>query len=133
MVLKALVLLSLLITQRCAAQAACATTCFELDCRVMTIRYGKYCGVGHTGCKGEKPCDGVDGCCKIHDECVVKNNVLDNKCHSEFITCLKRQQASKRKGFSKKCPLSVVIPTMENGIIAAMAMGNLVKGFSDEL
>lgn len=28
------------------------------------IRYGKYCGVGHSGCEGEKPCDPVDACCK---------------------------------------------------------------------
>lgn len=36
------------------------------------IRYGKYCGVGWTGCPGEKPCDDLDACCKIHDECVEK-------------------------------------------------------------
>ena len=36
------------------------------------IRYGKFCGVGWTGCPGEKPCDDLDACCKIHDECVEK-------------------------------------------------------------
>lgn len=36
------------------------------------IRYGKYCGVGWSGCPGEKPCDDLDACCKIHDECVDK-------------------------------------------------------------
>lgn len=38
----------------------------------MGIRYGKFCGVGWTGCPGEKPCDDLDACCKIHDECVEK-------------------------------------------------------------
>lgn len=37
------------------------------------IRYGKYCGVGWSGCPGEKPCDDLDACCKIHDDCVEKN------------------------------------------------------------
>lgn len=36
------------------------------------IKYGKYCGVGWTGCPGEKPCDDLDACCKVHDECVEK-------------------------------------------------------------
>lgn len=39
------------------------------------IRYGKYCGVGWTGCPGEKPCDDLDACCKIHDECVEKKGI----------------------------------------------------------
>lgn len=40
------------------------------------IRYGKYCGVGWTGCRGEKPCDDLDACCKIHDECVGKKGIF---------------------------------------------------------
>lgn len=40
------------------------------DVEAVGIRYGKYCGVGWTGCPGEKPCDDVDACCKIHDDCV---------------------------------------------------------------
>lgn len=40
------------------------------------IRYGKYCGVGWSGCAGEKPCDDLDACCKIHDECVEKNGTV---------------------------------------------------------
>lgn len=40
------------------------------------IRYGKYCGVGWSGCPGEKPCDDLDACCKIHDECVEKNGAI---------------------------------------------------------
>lgn len=40
------------------------------------IKYGKYCGVGWTGCPGEKPCDDLDACCKIHDECVEKKGIF---------------------------------------------------------
>jgi len=36
------------------------------------IRYGKYCGVGWSGCPGEKPCDDLDDCCRLHDDCVEK-------------------------------------------------------------
>ena len=38
----------------------------------MSIRYGKYCGVGHGGCEGEKPCDALDACCEKHDTCAMK-------------------------------------------------------------
>jgi len=39
----------------------------------LSIRYGKYCGIGHSGCPGEEPCDDLDACCKIHDHCVELN------------------------------------------------------------
>lgn len=35
------------------------------------LRYGKYCGLLYSGCPGEKPCDGLDACCMMHDHCVV--------------------------------------------------------------
>ncbi|KAL2501075.1 Phospholipase A2 [Forsythia ovata] len=41
--------------------------------KAVGIRFGKYCGVGWTGCPGEKPCDDLDTGCKIHGECVEKN------------------------------------------------------------
>lgn len=34
------------------------------------MRYGKYCGVSYTGCPGEAPCDAIDACCMLHDQCV---------------------------------------------------------------
>lgn len=45
---------------------------FYENCKAIGIKYGKYCGVGWTGCPGEKPCDDLDACCEIHDECVEK-------------------------------------------------------------
>lgn len=41
------------------------------------IRYGKFCGVGWSGCPGEEPCDELDACCKVHDECVEKKGNID--------------------------------------------------------
>lgn len=41
------------------------------------IKYGKYCGVGWSGCPGEKPCDDLDACCQVHDECVEKKGKTD--------------------------------------------------------
>ncbi len=34
------------------------------------LRYGKYCGIGYTGCPGAVPCDGLDRCCMVHDQCI---------------------------------------------------------------
>jgi hypothetical protein len=34
------------------------------------LRYGKYCGIGYTGCAGEAACDGIDSCCLAHDHCI---------------------------------------------------------------
>ncbi|KAL6751350.1 hypothetical protein V8C86DRAFT_2780747 [Haematococcus lacustris] len=44
----------------------CARQCHEIDCDKASIRYGKFCGIGHGGCPGEAPCDGVDACCRKH-------------------------------------------------------------------
>lgn len=57
----------------------------EMCCLAIGIRYGKYCGVGWTGCPGEKPCDDLDACCKIHDECVEKNGIVFT---SSFAFCI---------------------------------------------
>lgn len=46
------------------------------SCLAVGIRYGKYCGVGWSGCPGERPCDDLDACCKIHDECVEKKGII---------------------------------------------------------
>ncbi|XVF88689.1 hypothetical protein PTKIN_Ptkin19aG0070400 [Pterospermum kingtungense] len=54
------------------SQVKCSRTCVAENCNSVGIRYGKYCGVGWSGCPGEKPCDDLDACCKIHDECVEK-------------------------------------------------------------
>lgn len=43
---------------------------FGANADPFTLRYGKYCGIGYTGCAGEAPCDGIDQCCLTHDHCI---------------------------------------------------------------
>ncbi|XP_010267030.1 PREDICTED: phospholipase A2-gamma-like isoform X2 [Nelumbo nucifera] len=63
----------LLVVVECSnPQVKCSKTCVADNCNSVGIRYGKFCGVGWTGCPGEKPCDDLDACCKTHDECVEK-------------------------------------------------------------
>lgn len=57
-------------------------------CVAIGIRYGKYCGVGWTGCPGEKPCDDLDACCKIHDECVERKGNFQTSFNDACILCL---------------------------------------------
>ncbi|MCL7024600.1 hypothetical protein MKW94_018945 [Papaver nudicaule] len=59
-------------------QINCSKTCVAQDCNSVGIRYGKFCGVGWTGCTGQKPCDDLDACCKVHDDCVEKKVALLN-------------------------------------------------------
>ncbi|CAA2989966.1 probable phospholipase A2 homolog 1 [Olea europaea subsp. europaea] len=84
------------------------------------IKYGKYCGVGWTGCPGEKPCDDLDACCKIHDECVEKKGLTNIKCHEKFKRCIKKVQKSGKIGFSNTCPYDTAVPTMVQGMDMAI-------------
>nr|ANP93619.1 phospholipase A2II [Linum usitatissimum] len=114
-------------TNRHGAQAICSRTCVVQNCDSFGIRYGKYCGLGWTGCPGEKPCDDLDACCKIHDDCVGKNGLTNIKCHEKFKKCAKKVQNSGKIGFSKRCSYEKAIPTMLNGI----DMGILLSQFGD--
>ncbi|KAL3744796.1 hypothetical protein ACJRO7_013976 [Eucalyptus globulus] len=89
------------------------------------IRYGKYCGVGWTGCPGEKPCDDLDACCKIHDECVEKKGMTNVKCHEKFKTCIKKVQKSGKTSFSRECPFETAVPTMVQGMDMAILFSQI--------
>ncbi|KAL8236452.1 hypothetical protein R6Q59_017533 [Mikania micrantha] len=84
------------------------------------IRYGKYCGVGWTGCPGEKPCDELDACCQIHDKCVEEKGMTNVKCHEKFKRCIKKVQKSGKAGFSIDCPYDTAVPTMQQGMDMAI-------------
>ncbi|OMO67323.1 Phospholipase A2, partial [Corchorus capsularis] len=94
------------------SQVKCSRTCVAVNCNSVGIRYGKYCGVGWSGCPGEKPCDDLDACCKIHDECVEKKGLINVKCHEKFKSCIKKVQKSGKVGFSRDCPIETAVPTM---------------------
>ncbi|KAG8376101.1 hypothetical protein BUALT_Bualt09G0028400 [Buddleja alternifolia] len=97
------------------------------------IRYGKYCGVGWTGCPGEKPCDDLDACCKIHDECVEKNGMTNIKCHEKFKRCIKKVHKSGKGGFSKDCPYDTAVPTMAQGMDKAILFSQFGNSLKIEL
>ncbi|KAG9131865.1 hypothetical protein Leryth_023531, partial [Lithospermum erythrorhizon] len=95
------------------------------------IRYGKYCGVGWTGCEGEQPCDDVDACCKVHDDCTDLNGVNSVKCHEKFKNCITKAQDSGKVGFSSECPYSTVVPAMNNGMDMAIFLSQLTNVKTD--
>ncbi|EEF48118.1 probable phospholipase A2 homolog 1 [Ricinus communis] len=107
------------------SQVKCSRTCVAQNCNSVGIRYGKYCGVGWTGCPGEKPCDDLDACCKIHDDCVEKKGLMDVKCHEKFKTCIKKVKKSGKVGFSQDCPYETAVPTMVQGMDMAILLSQL--------
>lgn len=102
------------------SQVGCSKTCVAEKCNSIGIRYGKYCGVGWSGCPGEKPCDDLDACCKIHDECVEKNGMTNVKCHEKFKRCIRKVHKSGKVGFTRDCPYDVAVPTMVQGMDMAI-------------
>ncbi|XP_051131769.1 probable phospholipase A2 homolog 1 [Andrographis paniculata] len=108
-----------------AAQVGCSKICVAENCNTIGIKYGKYCGVGWSGCPGEKPCDDLDACCKIHDECVEKHGMTNIKCHEKFKRCIKKVQKSGKEGFSKTCPYDIAVPTMTQGMDMAILFSQL--------
>ena len=143
----------------------------------LSIRYGKYCGIGHSRCPGENPCDDLDACCMVHDNCVEANGTISFKnantllfliilryanqkvhylpfaicfpffwagmtnvsCHKKFKQCLNRlsksikESKSKKVGFSKQCPYSLVIPTMNQGMDIGIMFSQLGNDLRTEL
>jgi len=69
-------------------EAPCSTECAAQNCHNFNIHYGRFCGVGHTGCKGVKPCDSYDACCAEHDHCATSKGVTDLACHTRLTECL---------------------------------------------
>ena len=91
----------------------------------MGIKYGKYCGVGYSGCPGEKPCDDIDACCMAHDDCVGKFGMTHVKCHKKLKNCLTKVKKSGKVGFSKECPVSTTASTMIKGMDLAIMLSQL--------
>ena len=62
--------------------------------------------IGFSMTSGEAPCDGLDACCKSHDDCVEQSGMLANKCHSAFVQCMRKEEKRNRNGFSQKVKLT---------------------------
>ncbi|KAI4347022.1 hypothetical protein L6164_007873 [Bauhinia variegata] len=111
------------------ASTPCSRQCIAENCHSVGIRYGKYCGVGYTGCPGEKPCDDLDACCQHHDDCVTNYGLTDVTCHEKLKKCLKTAEKSGNEGFSKECPYSTAAATMIHGMDLAIALSQLGDAF----
>jgi hypothetical protein len=107
----------------------CATTCVARDCEKFSINYGKYCGITHTGCPGEEPCDAYDSCCQAHDACVTSGGVSkqDQRCHELFVRCLKKAEGSPSFTNDESCAGAVVAKTMADGISLASKFASLLQ------
>ena len=109
--------------------AKCSKRCLARNCESFNINYGKYCGVGYTGCSGEPPCDAYDACCKVHDACVGDSGVSasDLVCHDVFKKCLATAKEAGEPPFSDTCDLDVVVKTMSTGMDLAAAFAGMLK------
>uniref|UniRef100_A0A0E0CTJ5 phospholipase A2 n=1 Tax=Oryza meridionalis TaxID=40149 RepID=A0A0E0CTJ5_9ORYZ len=103
----------------------CSRSCAALNCDSVGIRYGKYCGVGWSGCDGEEPCDDLDACCRDHDHCVDKKGVMSVKCHEKFKNCMRKVKKAGKVGFSRKCPYEMAMATMTSGMDMAIMLSQL--------
>ncbi|XP_047339659.1 phospholipase A2-beta-like [Impatiens glandulifera] len=104
----------------------CTKTCISDSCDNVAIRYGKYCGIGWTGCPGEEPCDDLDACCKHQDACMDKHGVGDVRCFHILNNCIDDlKKSGKNNGFSLKCPYNVAIPTIIQDTNMAISLNDL--------
>lgn len=105
----------------------CSSTCVHRDCDNFNIKYGAYCGVGHTGCPGVAPCDAYDACCATHDSCVDKTSVTDARCHQALASCLDAALNNKTRTWIEEretahspdathCTAKGIVQTMSQGM-----------------
>lgn len=108
----------------------CARQCAAEDCGAIGIRWGRYCGVTHTGCPGTSACDDYDTCCMAHDSCVTGGGLsaADQRCHDVFIKCLEDAEAAKAPTWSGACSARQIVKTMTSGIRMASAFSSMLSG-----
>ena len=112
-----------------SASAACARACLSEPCGTADLRYGKYCGVGHTGCPGEAPCDALDACCERHDKCVGDGmGIFDVKCHTELKECIAAIPKDAKPFEGNTCPWPKAKEAITAGMDLGIAFGSLLSG-----
>ena len=109
--------------------APCATACAAEQCDSFGIRWGRFCGVTHTGCPGVAPCDEYDSCCSAHDGCVSEGGLgaRDVQCHADFTACLARARAAGAPPWSNRCSVAQVVKTMTEGITMASSFARMLQ------
>uniref|UniRef100_A0ACD5TNY6 Uncharacterized protein n=1 Tax=Avena sativa TaxID=4498 RepID=A0ACD5TNY6_AVESA len=120
-----LLLLAATATASAPPPQPCSRSCASLNCDSVGIRYGKFCGVGWSGCEGEDPCDDLDACCRDHDYCVEKKGMMSIKCHEKFKNCMRKVKKAGKAGFSIKCPYELAMATMTQGMDMAIMLSQL--------
>ncbi|KMZ74002.1 Phospholipase A(2) [Zostera marina] len=105
----------------------CSRKCESKNCGLPPIlRYGKYCGLLYSGCPGEKPCDGLDACCMVHDACVrsTGDDYLSVSCNRNFLQCISVFKNSNRPSFlGNTCSVREVIDVVSDIIQTAIIAG----------
>ncbi|KAH8969224.1 hypothetical protein BDL97_02G022800 [Sphagnum fallax] len=134
-----LLLLLLLLLSFCTSSSAlifngtvgsCSNTCESQNCDdPFDLRYGKYCGIGYTGCSGAVPCDGLDRCCMVHDRCIGSQltNYLNKTCNSNLRSCI---EAFKNSGNATFAGANCSASDVETVAITAMDIATGSTGFS---
>ncbi|KFK23208.1 hypothetical protein AALP_AAs65882U000100 [Arabis alpina] len=109
----------------------CSRKCESEFCLVPPfLRYGKYCGLMYSGCPGEIPCDGLDMCCMMHDNCIQSknNDYLSQECSKKFINCMDNFRDTKQPTFkgnecNAKGVIQVISIVMEAAVFAGKVFG----------
>ncbi|MQL71479.1 hypothetical protein Taro_003802 [Colocasia esculenta] len=109
--------------------AHCSRKCESEFCSLPPfLRYGKYCGLLYSGCPGERPCDGLDACCQIHDACIQAkhNDYLSQECSTNFLDCIRQFRDSGRPTFkANKCSVDEVVDLITLVMEAALVAGRV--------
>ncbi|CAH9076102.1 unnamed protein product [Cuscuta epithymum] len=107
----------------------CSRTCESKFCGVPPfLRYGKYCGLLYSGCPGEKPCDALDACCMLHDDCIQinGNDYLSQHCNTNFLKCMTTFEKSNALTFKgNTCDVEEVVNIISDVIDAAIIAGKI--------
>eukprot|EP00253_Pinus_taeda_P026435 PITA_26435 len=107
----------------------CSNGCESNFCTVAPfLRYGRYCGLFYTGCHGEVPCDGLDSCCKDHDNCIaLSGDYLNVQCNQKLLDCLSAYIMSGQPQFrGTQCLSKTVADTIEFAIRAGVWIGRRI-------
>ncbi|KAF1873968.1 hypothetical protein Lal_00013933 [Lupinus albus] len=89
------------------------------------LKYGKYCGILYSGCSGETPCDDLDACCMMHDQCVLDNNYnyLSDECSQRMMKCMDEFKNSGAPTFNgNKCEVDHVIELINEVMEAVLEL-----------
>ncbi|KAG0600242.1 hypothetical protein M758_11G018200 [Ceratodon purpureus] len=106
----------------------CSSTCESQHCSdPLKLRYGKYCGIGYSGCEGQAPCDGIDSCCLTHDNCIGSNlqNYVNQTCNNALKNCVEQFKTANLPQFSgSNCSATEVEGVIVVSMDAATIVGN---------